>query len=213
MSTARITTIIPAYNEGRRIAETVRTAAPYVDEVLVIDDASTDATAAEAEQAGARVLQQPHNQGYIAAIKRGFAEARGEIVVTLDGDGEFPAECIPELVAPLLEGKAEMVQGHRNSVPRLSERLLTALARLRAPVGDSGTGLRALHTNLARQLELRGRCICGIFSLEVAHHGGRIVEIPVRLTRIQKPRRIAWFHIPQFFYLLPWLFKHYNSAN
>jgi glycosyltransferase involved in cell wall biosynthesis len=213
VNTGLVTAIIPAYNEAGRIAETVRAASQYTDEVLVVDDASTDTTKLEAEQAGARVLRQPYNQGYISAIRRGYTEAKGEIVITLDGDGEFSADCIPELITPLLEGTADMVQGHRNIVPRFSERLLTGLARLRAPVGDSGTGLRALRTNLARQLELRGRCICGTFSLEVAYHGGRISEIPIRLTTIQKPRRIAWFHIVQFFYLLPWLFKHYDSRS
>ena len=71
----RVTAVIPAFNEEARVGITVEAAAQYVDEVLVIDDGSRDDTAAAAARAGARVLQQWRNQGYIAAIKRGFAEA------------------------------------------------------------------------------------------------------------------------------------------
>jgi glycosyltransferase involved in cell wall biosynthesis len=202
-----ITAIIPAYNEEPRIGKTVWAVSVYVDEVLVINDGSQDRTTQEALSAGARVLEQPYNQGYIPAIKRGFWEAAGEVVVTIDADGEFPADKIPQLIQPVIDGEADMVQGKRNIVPRPSERLITFLASLKAPVGDSGTGLRAIQTGLARKLELKGACICGIFSLEVIRNGGRIVEIPVELKNVDKHRRIAWYHIRQFFYLLPWLFK------
>lgn len=202
-----VTAIIPAYNEEPRIGKTVRAVSFYVDEILVVNDGSQDETSQEAVRAGARVLDQPYNQGYIPAIKRGFQEAAGEIVVTIDADGEFPPDKIPELVQPIIDGNADMVQGKRNFVPRPSERLITWLANLKAPVGDSGTGLRAIRTDLARDLELKGACICGIFSLEIINNGGCIVEIPVELEKVNKPRRIAWYHIRQFFYLLPWLVK------
>jgi glycosyltransferase involved in cell wall biosynthesis len=161
----------------------------------------------EARDAGAQVLTQPVNQGYIAAIKAGFTAATTEIVVVCDADGEFPPERIPDLVAPILAGQADMVQGHRNIVPRPSEQFLTWLAGLRGPVGDSGTGFRALRTDLARQLDLHGMCICGILALEVLSRGGVIVEVPITLQQIDKPRRIAWYHVRQFFYLLPWLMR------
>ena len=205
--TTKTSAIIPAYNEAERIQQTIQAVWPYVDEILVIDDASLDDTAACAETAGARVLRQPKNQGYIQAIKAGFQAARGEFVITIDADGEFPAEAIPELVQPLVEDRADMVQGHRDQVPRFSEKFLTRLAQLKGPVGDSGTGLRALRTSLAQKLDLRGACICGIFSLEVIANQGRISEIPIKLRTISKPRRIAWYHIQQFFYLLPWLLR------
>lgn len=207
MSSATITAIIPAYNESGRVATTVAHALAYVDEVIVVDDASQDTTGQEARTAGARVLRQSQNQGYITAIKRGFAEAKGDVVVTLDADGEFPVDKIPDLVEPILQNQADMVQGHRAQIPRPSEKFLTWLACRRAAVGDSGTGFRALRTDLARQLSLKGACICGIFSLEVICSGGRIAEIPIQLQEIDKPRRIAWYHIRQFFYLLPHLLK------
>jgi hypothetical protein len=122
---------------------------------------------------------------------------------------------IPELVAPILAGQADMVQGRRDIVPRPSERVLTWLASLRGPVGDSGTGLRALRTDLARRLQLRGACICGIFALEVLAQGGVIAEIPITLQKVDKPRRIAWYHLRQVLYLLPWLLRRYppNAAR
>lgn len=211
MSRARISAVLPAYNEAGRVGRTVAGLQGMVDEILVIDDASQDATAAEARAAGARVITQPTNQGYIAAIKTGFAQATGEIVVVVDADGEFPVAAIPDLVAPILAGQADMVQGHRDIIPRPSERVLTWLAGLRGPVGDSGTGFRALRTELARRLQLRGVCICGIFALEVLAHGGVIAEIPIRLQSVAKPRRIAWFHLRQLLILLPWLLRRYPN--
>jgi hypothetical protein len=54
-------------------------------------------------------------------------------------------------------------------------------------------------------LELEGRCICGISVLEPAALGARIAEVPIELEEVDKPRRIAWFHLPQVWYVLPWL--------
>ncbi len=200
-----ITAVVPAYNEGERIEEVVAEVARYVDTVLVVDDGSVDETAARAGAAGARVVRQPENRGYIAAIRRGFREADDGVVVTLDGDGELPARAIPELVAPILAGRADMVQGRRETIVRPSERLLTWLANRAAPVGDSGTGMRALTTDLARSLEIEGRCICGTLALEAVARGARIAEVPIRLRTVDKPRRPAWYHLPQLGHVLRWM--------
>lgn len=157
----------------------------HADEVIVVDDASTDDTGEIAESAGAIVVHEPENRGYIAAIKRGFRRAGRDIVVTLDGDGELPASAIPRLVAPIDEGQADMVQGARSGSPRPSEAVFTWLANRIAPVGDTGTGLRAIRTPLARQLEIRGRCICGVLALEAHRRGARIVDVPIELRQIE----------------------------
>lgn len=211
LPTPSITAVIPAYNESDRIDVTLQQLKPYVDEIIVIDDASEDSTAVIAKKYGAKVFSHSKRNGYISAIKKGFLEAHGRIVVTLDADGEFSAKDIPELIKPIIEDSADMVQGHRNITPRISERVLTWLAQLKTNVGDSGTGLRAIKTDLARSLQIKGICICGVLSLEVISKGGRIAEIPITLRNIKKPRRIAWFHLLQFFYLLPWLFKKFAS--
>jgi glycosyltransferase involved in cell wall biosynthesis len=204
-----ISIVIPARNEETRIGEVVRRASKYANEVLVIDDGSVDHTAQVAEEAGARLIRQSH-LGYIGAVKNGFQAARGDIIVTLDADGEFPEECIPALVAPIRDEIADMVQGHRDRIPRISERFLSWLASRKGPVGDSGTGFRAIRAGLARKLTLRGECICGIFSLEVISQQGSIVEIPIRLNQVDKHRRTAWYHIKQLLFLLPWLFRRYK---
>lgn len=207
-----ISAIIPARNEAERIAQTIEAVRPFVDEIIVVDDGSNDQTAAVAKAAGALVVRQANN-GYLAAIKRGFAEANGDILVTIDADGEFPASVIPELVAPIVAGQADIVQGHRNVIPRSSERFLTWLANRKAPVGDSGTGLRAFRADVARRLRLRAACTCGVLGLEVAALGARLAEVPVTLQKVDKPRRIAWFHVRQFFYLLPWLLRSYGRPG
>ena len=202
-----VSIIISAYNEAARIGPVVRSALWYADEVLVVDDGSTDETARVAEAAGAQVIRQA-NAGYIAAVKRGFREARGEVVVTMDADGEHRPEDIPHLVAPILAGEADLVLGARPHIARLSERFLNWLARLRVRgVSDTGTGFRALRHDLALKLELCGRCICGASVLEPAALGARIVEVPIELTRIEKPRRIAWFHLWQIWYVLGWVWR------
>lgn len=196
---------MPAYNEESRIQDTVEEVQKYVDETLVIDDASDDTTAEKAEAAGAVVLKNARNKGYIYSIKKGFKKASHEIIVTIDADGELPAAKIPELVAPIMRGEADMVQGKRNRIVRPSEKFLTWLAGFKGPVGDSGSGFRAIKKELATELVLNGNCICGIFSLEVLSLGGQISQIPIRLKSVDKPRRIAWYHIGQFFKLLKFM--------
>ena len=208
-----VTAVIPAYNEADRIINTLKQVEPFVDEIIVVDDASTDLTAAVARQFGATVFTHPENKGYIESVKYGFREASSDIVITLDADGEFSSQYIPELIKPITDGNADMVQGHRDSIPRPSERALTWLAQRKTYVGDSGTGLRAIRSDLAKTLEINGACICGVLTLEVASKGGRIVEIPISLRATSKPRKIAWFHLRQFFYLLPWMVRKFNITR
>jgi glycosyltransferase involved in cell wall biosynthesis len=196
--------IMPAHNEATRIANTIRDAQAYANEVVVVDDGSADGTAAEAERAGARVVRQP-NAGYIAAVKRGFRQAQGEILVTMDADGEHRAADIPRLVAPIAADQADLVLGTRAHIPRPSERFLNWLTNFKVRVSDSGTGFRALRRDLALRLQLKGRCICGISVLEPAALGARIAEVPIDLAHIDKYRRIAWYHVPQLWHVLKWL--------
>ncbi|MFB0534342.1 MAG: glycosyltransferase family 2 protein [Anaerolineae bacterium] len=202
---SRISVVIPAYNEATRIGDVVRAALAVADEVIVVDDGSDDDTALVAEAAGAQAVRQA-NAGYIAAVKRGFRQAHGDVVVTMDADGEHRAEYIPCLVAPIMEGRADLVLGRRRRIARPSERFLNWLTRLQVrQVHDTGTGFRALRRELALKLHLRGRCICGVSVLEPVALGARVAEVPIELAHVQKPRRIAWFHLPQAWYVLGWL--------
>jgi cellulose synthase/poly-beta-1,6-N-acetylglucosamine synthase-like glycosyltransferase len=193
-----VSAVMPARNEAERIALTIAELQRYVDEIVVVDDASDDDTAVVAAGAGAVVTRSDTHLGYVGALGLGFAAASGEIVVTVDADGEMPVERIGELVAPIVAGTADMVQGHRSHVPRLSERIVTAIAAIGGPVGDSGTGFRALRAELARGLVIPGSCICGSFTLAARARGARLAEIPVVTRPVPgRKRRIAWGHLAQ----------------
>jgi len=194
----RVTAVVPARNEAARIVATIGELRRHVDEVVVVDDASEDATSEAAAGAGAVVVRNPLRLGYVGAVKRGFEAATGVIVVTVDADGEMPVERIADLVEPIVAGAADMVQGHRSHVPRLSERAVTAIAALGGPVGDSGTGFRALRVELARSLEIPGSCICGSLALDALARGARVVEVPVVTRPVAgRPRSVAWNHLRQ----------------
>jgi len=200
----KITVIIPAYNEELTIAHVVKQALHYADEVLVIDDGSSDNTTEVAKSAGARVIEQNHG-GYLKAIKRGFREATGDIVVTLDADGEHQPAQIPKLVQPIAADTADMVLGSRKHIARPSERLISFLCRHKTKVWDTGTGFRAIRRGLAVRLTFPGMCICGTSVLEVQSLGARTIEVPITLNGTSKPRKIAWNHIFQMFYVIKML--------
>ncbi|MBI3653850.1 MAG: glycosyltransferase family 2 protein [Acidobacteria bacterium] len=113
----RVLCIAPAWNEGERIKRVVE-AVPQdcVETTVVVDDGSVDSTSAYAEAAGALVLGDGNNHGVGAAIRRGidYAMTNGyDIVVVVSGGGKTPPEQIPRLLAPILQGEAELVQGSR----------------------------------------------------------------------------------------------------
>ena len=198
-----LTVAIPAYNEEDQIGSIVREAKPFADELIVVDDGSNDETASIAEQHGARVVRQA-NSGHKAALKKGFREAKGDICLTMDADGEHDALDIQRLVWPIELGHADMVLGKREHVARISERSISRLARLKTNVRDTGTGMRAMRTDLARRLTSPGRCICGTYVLEAHHLGAKIQEVPIHLRQVKKPRKVAWGHAVQLFHVL-WL--------
>lgn len=109
-----ITIALPAYNEAHGIAAVIgqiQAICPQA-EVLVIDDASTDATAATALAAGARVVSQPYNKGNGAAIKAAIRHATGEVLLILDADGQHDPADIPRLLEPMT--RYDMVVGERS---------------------------------------------------------------------------------------------------
>lgn len=201
-----VTVVIPAYNEAGRVGSVV---AELVEdyEVLVVDDGSTDGTVSEARDAGSRVVEQPTNQGYIEALKRGFREADTEIVVTYDADGEHRPADVARVAEPIDTRDLDLVLGVRSTIPRPSERLLNHLTRLKVPVRDSGTGLRALRRELAVELELDTVCTCGTLVLEATAKGARIGEVDIETREIAKPRGIAWGHGRQLLHVLRYLRK------
>jgi dolichol-phosphate mannosyltransferase len=160
----RILCVAPAWNEERRIAPVVAgVPRDLVDEVVVVDDGSTDETASRAAAAGARVLRVDVNQGVGAAIRRGVEHAREnrfDIVVVVSGGGKTPPAQIPRLLAPLLAREADFVQGSRYAeggahsgmplVRALGTRAYTLLFSLLVGrrVTDASSGFRAFRVSL-----------------------------------------------------------------
>ncbi|MGB9937108.1 MAG: glycosyltransferase family 2 protein [Methanobacterium sp.] len=111
---AIITAIIPAYNEEISIGSIVLSVKKYVDNIIVVDDGSTDKTIEIAELAGAEVIKHINNQGKGAALKTGFkAVENSDIIITIDSDGQHNPEDIKKLIKPIIDGEADIVNGSR----------------------------------------------------------------------------------------------------
>jgi len=158
MGQAKVSIIIPAYNEGDIIAtivQQIRSLHPDF-EVIVVNDGSTDDTAAEAQKAGAEVYSHPYNIGNGAAIKSGIRVATGDILVFIDGDGQHN----PEDIARLLEffPDFDMVVGARSISDQASlgrafgNKVYNWFASYVAKfsIKDLTSGFRAVKSNVAR---------------------------------------------------------------
>jgi len=179
----RVSVVIPAYNEAETIGTVIEKAMKYADEIIVVDDGSTDKTGEIAAKKGAKVIRHKENRGYIEALRTGFEEATGDIIVTLDADGQHPPDEIPKLVEPILENKADLVLGAREELS-LSEKIITLLTNLKVKASDASTGYRAIKKEIAKSMKIKGKCTCGTFVLEAAKLGARITEIKIKT----KPR-------------------------
>lgn len=197
-----VSAVIPAYFEEKTIGSVVTSCLPFVDEVLVVNDGSTDDTSVNARDAGARVIENNQNMGVLKTIRRGMREATGDIIVTLDADGQHDPAEIPKLIQPILDGEADLVMGARPSFPYWSEWFLTWLTSLRAPVQDASTGFRAIRREFAAEMKVYGECTCGTFVLEAARLGARVASVPVSIRERDGERRIQTRHLRQFFFVL-----------
>jgi len=200
-----VTVIIPALNEAGNIARLVdECSALRLDRarlsVLVVDNGSSDNTAEEATSAGARVVYEPR-RGYGYACAAGvLAATEAEIVIFLDGDfSSLPAE-MPVILAPLLAGEADLVQGSRElggiapgAMPihqRIGNRVATGVIRLLYgfPITDLGP-YRAIRRQALLGLQMREMTYGWPTEMTVkaARQGLRIVEVPVSFH----PRRLG----------------------
>ncbi len=149
---------IPAYNEEATIAKVVLQAQKYADTVIVCDDGSTDMTAEIAERLGAEVLSHGCNMGYGASLKSLFRRALeldADVLVTLDADGQHDPSEVPNVVNPVVKGKADVVIGSRfinakgtADMPlyrRFGAKLITKLVNgsSKGGVTDAQSGFRA----------------------------------------------------------------------
>ena len=197
-----VSAVIPAFFEEKTIGAIVEKCIPFVDEVIVVNDGSTDDTSINAKEAGAQVIEQKQNIGVLKTIRKGMHEAIGDIIITLDADGQHDPAEIPKLIQPILENEADLVMGARPSFPYWSEWFLTWLTTLRVPVEDASTGFRAIRGEFARKMRVYGVCTCGTFVLEAARLGARVKSVPISIRERDGPRRIQTRHFHQFFFVL-----------
>ena len=170
-TTPSVSVIIPAYNEEKTIGHVVANTLNVMDsqnlpyEIIVVDDGSTDKTGRIASQCKATLLTNQTNKGKGYSLRRGFRQAQGEIVVTMDSDGEHQPKEIPDLLESVLQG-ADIVCGSRylgksrhfttrlnsvgNSFFNLAIMSLTGM-----PITDSQSGFRAVKRSVLNGLNLQ----------------------------------------------------------
>ncbi|MBA7516576.1 hypothetical protein ES705_08624 [subsurface metagenome] len=203
-----ITVVIPAYNEEHRIASVIKEVSLYFQNILVIDDNSTDNTKLMALESGAKIIDNKYSKGHLGSIKTGFRSVKTEWIATIDADGEHSIEDLVNISNFALSSDYDLIIGRRflNQISRPGEIILSTIAYIKSPIFDTGSGLRVLKSDLARKMELYGKCVCGTFVLEALSLGAKIGDFPIRLNHISKPRNIAWHHFRQILILLKLLF-------
>ena len=190
---ANVVAIIPAYNEEKALAAVLGKTLENVDEVIVVDDGSSDKTSEVAIEAGARVIKHSVNLGKGEALKSGFkAVGDDSIIITIDGDGQHNPSEIPDLVRPIVEDGADLVNGSRymngpeENTPayrRVGQKVLDIATNISAgtKVTDSQSGFRAFSPQSKNVFRVKdtGFGIESEMLVDAAEAGLKIVEVPI----------------------------------
>ncbi len=158
---------VPAYNEEGVIGNLIKKIIPLVDSVVVCDDGSTDLTSKESQDAGAFVIQHPQNKGKGAALQSLFDFARhsnADVIVTIDGDGQFLPEEIPKLTEDIENGKSDIVIGYRfetekdmPSYRKIGNKVLDELSKTASNLNlrDTQSGFRAYSKKAIEKINFK----------------------------------------------------------
>ena len=188
----RTSLVIPAYNEEEGLPLVVREYLDVVDEVIMVDDGSSDGTflAAQALVGGkVKLLRHEVNQGKVAALRTGVLQASGDVIIFTDADNTYPARYVPQLVQEIEKG-ADLVLGARiqarENIPafnRLGNNIFSFLATYISciRIKDSQTGMRAFRREMFDKLDVKAK---GLefetkMTVRAAKLGYKIVEIPI----------------------------------
>ena len=208
-----LTVVVPAYNEADTIAMVIERlqALPYELQIIVVDDCSEDGTAAVVEGLGDAVelVRHERNQGKGAALRSGFAQARGRIIVIQDADLEYDPVDIPELVAPIRSGVADAVFGSRLIGGRpqrahlfwhkVGNRALSLLTNVlyNTTLSDMETGYKAFTLEVLRAIEPLYESDFRIepeLTAKICRGGFRIYEVPIAYygRSYDEGKKITW---------------------
>jgi glycosyltransferase involved in cell wall biosynthesis len=223
-----LTVIVPAYNEEDtivRVVERVREV-PFSLQIIVVDDCSSDRTAELARALeGVELLRHERNQGKGAALRTGFAQARGRIVVVQDADLEYDPTDIPDLVRPILEGHADVVYGSRLIGGRpqrvhlfwhkVGNKTLSLVTNVlyNTTLSDMETGYKAFTLEVLRAIEPLRESDFRIepeLTAKICRGGYRIYEVPISYygRSYAEGKKITWRDgFPALYALVKYRFK------
>lgn len=191
----KVIAVIPAYNEASRLTSVITNVRAFVDEVIVVNDGSDDASGDVAAAAGATVVSHHINCGAGAATMTGIEAARlrsASIVITIDADEQHDPKDIPALLAPLKAGECDIVFanrfGNRNRIPFIRRIFnwignLVSLIATGRWVKDSQCGFKAIGPKALAEIDLRmsGFEFCTEIVRESVQHKWRVVEVPIKV--------------------------------
>ncbi len=207
-----LSVVMPVYNERDTVEEIIRRvcAVPLRTELIVVDDGSTDGTREillrlQAEL-GFRLLLQERNQGKGAALRRGFSEVTGDLVLIQDADLEYSPEEYPQLIELICEGRADVVYGSRFLGRHrvfmfshyLGNRIVTLLTNVlyNTMLTDMETCYKVMRAEIARGLDLKsnGFGIEPEMTAKIFKRGYRVYEIPITYDGrgYEQGKKITW---------------------
>jgi glycosyltransferase involved in cell wall biosynthesis len=223
-----LTIVVPAFNEADTIADVIERlrALPFELQIVVVDDCSTDDTAAIVEGLDSvELVRHERNQGKGAALRSGFAHVRGRVIVIQDADLEYDPVDIPDLVAPILSGVADVVFGSRLIGGRpqrahlfwhkIGNRALSLLTNVlyNTTLSDMETGYKAFTLDVLRAIEPLYESDFRIepeLTAKICRGGFRIYEVPVAYygRSYEEGKKITWRDgFPAVYALVKYRFK------